>query len=311
MHHAAFDTLPLPGDLPFGAQVIGLELESLADAGVRKSLRDLWLQKGVLVFRGAPGAEFQIELARIFGDIVENPVREVRTARPELSTLRHKPDDSMLMEVDGELRAGWLPWHIDMIYRPRICRAGCLRTIVLPSRLGKTGFIDRLTTYEAMPEELKKRIEGLYVTYRMSYDYRDNRFLNRKVRMVRITPDAQKLHARIDDFPPSEHPMVFYYPELGRKVLNVSGWNPLGISGMDSAQSEALLHEVLSYAIDEKHAYYHDWHVDDVVIWDNWRMLHGATGHPADEERWVESVTIAGDYGCGRQASVQPQAAVG
>jgi taurine dioxygenase len=105
--------------------------------------------------------------------------------------------------------------------------------------------------------------------------------------------------------------MVVYDPELGRKVLNVSGWNPLGISGMDSAQSEALLHEVLSYAIDEKHAYYHDWHVDDVVIWDNWRMLHGATGHPADEERWVESVTIAGDYGCGRQASVQPQAAVG
>jgi taurine dioxygenase len=107
--------------------------------------------------------------------------------------------------------------------------------------------------------------------------------------------------------------MVFPYQELGRKVLNVSGWNPRGISGMEGAHGDALLREVLSHAIDETYAYYHDWRIDDVVMWDNWRMLHSATGHPPEEERWVESVTIAGDYGYGRQAGagIQSQAVGG
>ena len=37
-----------------------------------------------------------------------------------------------------------------------------------------------------------------------------------------------------------------------------------------------------------------------MVLWDNWRMLHCATGTPADETRLMERTTIGGDYGLGR-----------
>ena len=53
-------------------------------------------------------------------------------------------------------------------------------------------------------------------------------------------------------------------------------------------------------AVDEDYAYYQAWQGDEMVLWDNWRMLHCATGTPADETRLMERTTIGGDYGLGR-----------
>jgi taurine dioxygenase len=36
-----------------------------------------------------------------------------------------------------------------------------------------------------------------------------------------------------------------------------------------------------------------------MAIWDNCRMLHMVSGHPAEQERVVQRTTIKGDYGLG------------
>jgi taurine dioxygenase len=69
---------------------------------------------------------------------------------------------------------------------------------------------------------------------------------------------------------------------------------------MQNEEGDALLREVIKYGVDEKRAHYHAWRSDDMLLWDNWRVLHCATGGPADEVRWLERTTIAGDYGHGR-----------
>ena len=40
---------------------------------------------------------------------------------------------------------------------------------------------------------------------------------------------------------------------------------------------------------------YHEWQQGDMVIWDNTRVLHEATGSNPDEEREIHRTTIKGD----------------
>jgi taurine dioxygenase len=97
------------------------------------------------------------------------------------------------------------------------------------------------------------------------------------------------------------HPLVYTQAGTGRKVLRVSPWFAEGIEGMENAQGDALLREVISYVMRPELMYFHKWHMGDMVLWDNWRMLHCATGVPAEEIRKMRRTTIAGDYGLGRK----------
>jgi len=42
------------------------------------------------------------------------------------------------------------------------------------------------------------------------------------------------------------------------------------------------------------------WQPGDMVLWDNWRMLHCARGVPDDMYREVHRTSIAGNYALGR-----------
>ena len=72
---------------------------------------------------------------------------------------------------------------------------------------------------------------------------------------------------------------------------------------MPNAEGDALLEEVLSYAINPALAYWHDWQANDLVLWDNWRTVHCAEGVPPDCVRVMQRTTIAGDYALGRKLS--------
>ena len=60
------DATPLSPDLAFGSMVRGLTLAQLDQQAVREALRALWLDRGVLVFRGGDASvDFQIERAAV------------------------------------------------------------------------------------------------------------------------------------------------------------------------------------------------------------------------------------------------------
>jgi taurine dioxygenase len=94
--------------------------------------------------------------------------------------------------------------------------------------------------------------------------------------------------------------MVYIQEQTGRPVLNLSPWFAEGIEGMETEEGDALLHEVVQHCISSDQAYFHQWQPDDMVLWDNWRMLHCATGIPPDGSRHMQRTTIAGDYALGR-----------
>ncbi len=69
---------------------------------------------------------------------------------------------------------------------------------------------------------------------------------------------------------------------------------------MENDEGDALLREVIDHCIQHERAYFHTWRLDDMVLWDNWRMIHCAMGVPAGLRRHMHRTTITGDYGLGR-----------
>lgn len=302
------ETRPLSESV--GVEVLGFDPDAPLDTGARAELERIFIESGVLLFRGiGPRPETHLAISRCFGELEHHPVKEVWVeGHPELIDLAYAPSangppNAPVYEVEGQARAGWLPWHADLFYMARINRGGILRAVKIPAAGGKTGFIDRIHLYETLPERTKVRIDDLSVVYKFDPGMVAQKFgMPARVTLLASSPILDTLMARVErDFPPVVHPMVYVQAETGRKVLNVSPLHAVGVHGMEGEDGDALLAEIVDRIERPTHAYHHDWQEDDLVLWDNWRTLHSAEGVPVDCTRQMQRTTIAGDYARGRQ----------
>ncbi len=298
-----FDIAPLAHGIPFGVTVSGLGRDHLRDANVRSQLVELWIQHGVILFRGESSPEMQIELSRCFGELEPHPFPEAQEpGLQELVKIKYYPEDGTCYEVDGELRGGWLPWHSDLIYTDRVNHGGILRPVQLPKSGGLTGFIDQIAAYERLPEAIRGKIEHLHVVYRAEMNMARHYFVeNEQLRLVSMARSGAAIATRGFTFARVIHPMVFTQKETGRKVLNVSPGFAEGIYEMGGPDGDDLLREVIATCIHPEGSYFHQWREGDMVLWDNWRVLHCATGVLPEQTRVMQRTTIAGDYALGRK----------
>jgi taurine dioxygenase len=304
---ASLEVSPLAPGLPFGATVSGLTRAALGEEAVRKALADLWIDKGVLLFRdGEQSREMQLDLSRVFGPLEKHVFSETHAeGEDELTKIKFYPDDGSYYDIDGELRGSYLPWHSDLIYTHRINHGGILRPVQLPEQAGRTGFIDQIAAYDRLPQSLRDRIASLHVVYEVEVDMAMQRFANTgNVQLVRMAKSGHGIETRKFTYPRVIHPMVFAQAETGRKVLNVSPTFALGIYEMGAAEGDALLREVIALCTDPAYAHMHEWRMGDMMLWDNWRVLHSFTGVPPDVTRVMERTTIAGDYALGRPLGI-------
>jgi len=305
------DVGPL-GEAAFGATVRGLTLAHLKDEAVRKALVDLWVDQGVILFRDCEdSSQMQVELSACFGPLQSHAFKETWVdGHPELVKIKYYPDDGVCYELAGEMVGGLLPWHSDGIYTDSINRGGILRPLELPVKSGRTGFIDQISAYEALPADLKARIEDLHVVYVMDLNVANSKFMRpADIRFVRGAKSFMTIMGREYQYPRVIHPMVYTQAETGRKVLNISPWFASGVYEIGGPDGDALMRELIPYCIDEAGAYFHDWRMGDMVLWDNWRTLHCFTGVPADATRVMQRTTISGDYALGRKIGADTGAA--
>lgn len=303
-----FEVHPLRDDLPFGATVSGLTRPQLDQPEIRRELNDLWIKHGVLLFRGGDSSQqMHLDLSRCFGPLEPHLFPESRQdGLPDLVKIKFYPDDGSLYDVHGDLRGGWLPWHSDLIYTHRINHGGILRPVQLPQCGGETGFIDQIAAYERLPSGLRDRIEGLHVVYHVDVDMSLQPFANPgEIKLKRMAASGTRIQQRKYTYPRVIHPMVYTQAETDRKILNVSPGFAIGIYEDGTAQGDALLREIIAICTDPALAYLHQWQDDDMVLWDNWRTLHCATGVPPDQTRVMERTTITGDYALGHPLGLE------
>ena len=300
---------PLPGQSQFGVVCHGLTAAMIDDPAVAKQLYDLWVDKGMIVFKDLDSLDIQMRLSELFGESEEHPLLIGRDdfAREDKVSVKINEEAGGIYQVRGEELAGWLAWHKDSIYTDKLNHGGLLWAQVVPERGGHTGFIDQIAAYDALPQRLKDKCEGLNVLYVYTRDSWESKFGEHPERRVRLS-EFQMTTTRDLKRPRAIHPMVFVQPGTGRKVINVSPWFADGIEGMENDEGDALLREVIEHIVAPGREYFHHWIPGEMVLWDNWRMLHCATGTPMGMKRLMRRTTIFGDYALGRKEKVEAPA---
>lgn len=291
-----------PLENSIGVECCGLDLSKPIDDSDAQALFDAWVEAGIILFRNTGHSpEQQIRLSQVFGTTEEHPAKFLVQEEKyrELMILDSDAQQKLsIYENDdnpGERFTGYIPWHQDMIFVPKPNHGALLRAVVVPGRGGETGWIDIGAAYDSLPEEMKSRIEGLEAEYHFCTNHTKGKFgVNRKVRKVAGNVD------NLPDFPPVAHPLVMNHPISGRKILNISPLHLVGMFGMDPQEGDALLNELIDHIYQSRFSYVHRWQPDDMVLWDNWRVLHQAFGWPVEERRLMQRTQILGDVEMGR-----------
>ena len=296
---------PISDELAFGARVGGATLDVLSDPPERARLQEAFEERGLLIFEGVdPTPEMQVAISTVFGPLKDHPSSATPRVGETLGVIeiRHLPNEGGVVRLDGRLVSQWLPWHFDHCYNDQLNRAGVLRAVEIPPDGGMTGFVDGIALYDAVSPAVRDRIEGEMVIYAMDVVLDNLRYGRPEgFEEVRASPGAIGVMTEYEHRPRAIHPAV-WTRSTGEKVLHVSPWMAKGIEGRDDATADALLTEVSDEIVKAARgiSYFHRWEPSDMLIWDNWRVLHSVSGSAPEEGRCMHRTTIAGDYGLGR-----------
>jgi len=265
-----------------GVEVTGVDVKSIDDRTFAQ-IYQAWLDHNVLVVRNQ---ELEIpdflRYSRRFGPVVPHPSKSTRhPAFPEITMLGIDKFDADGKLIDAIYRRGAEGWHTDGAYNQQPFKATQLYALAVPSRGGDTLFANGYAAYDALPERLKQRLEGVKGAF--SYGGRRG--------------GSALLNKEDQDWKPVFHPIIRTHPETGRKSLYYDPGKIVDIVGCDREESDELIAELKDYMIQPDAEYRHKWRKGDIVIWDNRSSYHRAAGdYPPEEDRIHWRVSI-NDYG--------------
>ena len=276
-----------PLSASFGAEVT-FDPAAMTE-GDRRELDAALAEYGVIVARGLGVSTTQlVQLTRGFGEPAIHPIESIRLhGVPEVIELsidltdRIAPDDPRGDEVIGEIS-----WHSDLTYTAEPSRGSLLLAIEVPPEGGDTGFVDMAMVYAELPPATRRRIEGLKLVHSLG-EISDEQ-------LMAISWDRDLEVSSPTDFPAVVHPLVHRHPVSGERILNISPSFARAVVGWSKADSFELLAELQAFATQDSFTYFHRWTAGDLVIWDNWRTMHTATGHKKRYRRQMLRTTVRG-----------------
>jgi alpha-ketoglutarate-dependent taurine dioxygenase len=177
-------------------------------------------------------------------------------------------------------------WHCDSTYMPVQAKGAVFSARVVPTSGGQTGWADMRAAYDALDDDLRAKVERLAAHHSLRYSQSKLGHLPKQ--------GSDYSGYGFHDGPVPLRPLVKVHPETGRKSL-VIGRHAHNIPGMDAAESERFLQELVDFACRAPRVYHHDWAAGDAVIWDNRCLLHQATPWNMTEPRVMWHSRIAGD----------------
>ena len=93
------DVSPLPGQGEFGAVITGFAPEMIDDPKTRKDLYDLWIDKGLIVFKDLAGLDAHIRLSEVFGEPEVHPL---------LRNLEVPRENKLIIDIDTDASAHYI-----------------------------------------------------------------------------------------------------------------------------------------------------------------------------------------------------------
>lgn len=277
----------IPITAGFGADVSGVALASIGDAEF-ELIHKAWLDYGVLRFRAQELDEDGLQrFSARFGPLEEIPLGKLSDEqREKLATIFKNPYVTNISNiVENGMPLGGLGnaeanWHSDMTYMENPPPASVLLSVEIPAEGGDTWFANQYAAYDALPQPLRERVEGLTVKHDAAHT---------------SVGDLRPGYEPFDDprdAPGAVHPLVSVHEVTGRKCLYLGRREWACIPGLALADSEALLDEVWAYATLPENVIRQQWQVGDVIIWDNRCVLHRRDDFDPAERRLLRRCQV-------------------
>ena len=248
-------------DCTLGARVHGVRLANLA-AAEWTAIEAAFHAHAVLIFPTQHlDAEQQVAFARRFGEL------EILVEGKQSIAISNRGEQGQRLREDSvfaQLLRGNEGWHTDSSYMPLAAKASILSAHVLPPLGGETEWADMRAAYDALDAEQQTRLEDLTAYHSLFYS------------QARIGAQAHSGdYYGFNSAAAPRRPLVKVHPVTARKALFI-GRHACHIPGMDAAQSERLLDELLAFACSAPRVYRHSWQPGDIAVWDNRCVLHRA-----------------------------------
>jgi taurine dioxygenase len=272
------------------AEIIGLDCAHFLDAATLAELRRVMREHPVVAIRDqALTAKQQAAFSRQIGPLeAQDRKTYCHPDDPDILILSNeiRPDGSAVGIVDaGDY------WHSDSSHLDEPCRATVLYAVRNPTSGGDTEFCNMYQVYDALPDDLKRRIAGRYGIHHVS------KARNPRVAVSTARTDAAAYYKEREAATADvRQPMVRTHPETGRQALYVSPRFTIGIADMPDEEAQPLLDRLFAIMLDQCFHYRHRWHDGDLVIWDNRCLNHRACGgYSLPDIRRMHRTTIRGD----------------
>ena len=253
-------------DAPLGAEVSGIDLAGSVSSGDVAAIEEAWRERLVLVFHGQSLSDPKlIAFSKNFGELDPpgpNPYgAPFLKDHPELNVISNVVESGKPI---GNLGDGEAVWHADMTYVDVPPKAAMLHALEVPPPAagGNTYFANMFAAYAALPEDLKKAVDGKVAVH----DASTNSAGMLRKGYAQVTDVRQTAGAH--------HPLVRTEPATGHKALFLGRRPNAYVLGLALDDSEALLDALWAHATQPRFALCHEWKVGDLLMWNNLSVLH-------------------------------------
>lgn len=280
----------VPFDAALGAEVRGVDLsQPLPDADIH-AIREAWLDRLVLLFRGQTLTDGQlVAFSRQFGELEFPPSKLLKYSQGSGHRAEVPPEINVISNVKengkpiGHLGAGEAVWHTDSGFVEIPPAGSVLYTVEVPPSGGNTAFLNMYEALETLPADLRQSLEGRRAKHDPTYTSAgDKRADFDEVTDVRKSPGPY-------------HPLFRTHPESGRKALYLGRRLSSYIEGLDVPESEALLDAVWAHTIQPRFVWEHVWRLGDVLLWDNRAAMHRRDAFDDTARRIMHRTQLKGD----------------
>ena len=269
----------------FVAEVGDVDLSQPIAAPDLLAIREAFAQYAVLVFPNQHlSADQHLDFARLFGPL-ETTIAIYRgearlRLRKEFADVSNLDHNNELWGEESRVRLFQLGnrlWHTDSSFKRLPALASLLYARSIPPVGGHTEFADERAAYDALPDDMKRRLASLVA---------EHSIFNSRARLGFSNFNDEDRRA----MPPVPQAIVRTIPESGRKSLYLAS-HAGRILGMPDAEGRALIDQLVAHATQRQFVYTHRWRVHDLVMWDNRCTMHRGTEF--DDLRWKRDVQRA------------------
>jgi len=269
----------------FAAEIGDADLSRPLDAADVTAIKDAFAKYSVLIFPDQHLSQDQhLDFARYFGPLETTIALYRKDAKlrvpAEFADVSNLDPENQVWGKDSRQRMFQLGnrlWHTDSSFKRVPALASLLYARSIPPVGGHTEFADERAAYDALPEEMKRRLDSLVA---------EHSIFNSRARLG-FTSFSDEERAGL---PPVPQVLVRTHPESGRKSLYLAS-HAGRIFGMGEQEGRALIDQLVAHATQRQFVYTHRWRVHDLVIWDNRCTMH--RGADFDDLRWKRDMQRA------------------